>query len=377
MQAQGPDSLSNPNSSVSLQKPAWTAVHYAGDVRSESQARRYATAPSGEEMDDDWMIQYDPPQAALEQMAPNFKAPAVIDNEITKISLSDYRGKWVVLVFYPKDFTFVCPTELIAFSDAQKEFESINTQIIGISTDTEESHLAWIKLPRNKGGLGSMNYPLVADTTKAITARYGTFHETLGIAYRGLFIIDPEGKIQQITLNNLDIGRDVQETKRLVQALQHVREYGTVCPAGWKPGQKDMKGDVKGSLEYFESQYGTGAGEEADEIAPSIKKLRSMAEIKEFISNYPYAVIDYYAPWCGKCRQVGPHIEKLAKKHEKQIHVAKVDVDAPGLKDALAEDVTSLPTFRFYKSGSLVPNGEVVGYKPNVLETQFNALLSK
>ena len=139
-------------------------------------------------------------------------------------------GKYVVLFFWPLDFTFVCPTEIIAYSDAVKRFEEVNCKVIGISTDTEESHLAWVRTPRKKGGLGHMQIPLVADVTKTIAADYGVLIEDIGIALRGLFLIDPEGVLQQITVNNLPVGRNVDETIRLIQAFQFVAKHGEVCP---------------------------------------------------------------------------------------------------------------------------------------------------
>lgn len=142
---------------------------------------------------------------------------AVVDGEFKDISLDDYKGKFVVLFFYPKDWTFVCPTEIIAFSDRAREFEAIGCQLIAASTDTEESHLAWIKTSRKKGGLGHMNIPVLADTTKAIAARYGCLVPESGVALRGLYIINPEGVLEQIIVNNMPIGRSVDETLRLVQ----------------------------------------------------------------------------------------------------------------------------------------------------------------
>eukprot|EP00798_Chlamydomonas_sp_ICE-L_P015511 gene15511-21601_t len=147
---------------------------------------------------------------------------AVLDGEIKSISSEDYKGKYVCLFFYPKDFTFVCPTEIIAFSDRAKEFEALGCQVIAASTDTPECHLAWIRTPRNRGGLGYMQIPIIADVTKVISAKYGVLIEKEGIANRGLFIIDPQGKVCQITINDLPIGRSVDETIRLLSAIQFV-----------------------------------------------------------------------------------------------------------------------------------------------------------
>ncbi|KAG6543441.1 hypothetical protein Mapa_015111 [Marchantia paleacea] len=186
-------------------------------------------------------------------VAPDFEAEAVFDQEFVKIKLSEYIGKkYVVLFFYPLDFTFVCPTEITAFSDKHAEFEKLNTEVIGVSTDSVFSHLAWIQTERKAGGLGDLNYPLVSDLTKKISKDFGVLIPDQGIALRGLFIIDKEGVIQHATINNLAIGRSVEETLRTLQAVQYVQENpDEVCPAGWKPGEKTMKPDSKLSKEYF------------------------------------------------------------------------------------------------------------------------------
>ncbi|KAK7278717.1 hypothetical protein RJT34_23753 [Clitoria ternatea] len=185
--------------------------------------------------------------------APDFEAEAVFDQEFINVKLSDYIGKkYVVLFFYPLDFTFVCPTEITAFSDRYAEFEALNTEILGVSVDSVFSHLAWIQTDRKSGGLGDLNYPLISDVTKSISKSFGVLIPDQGIALRGLFIIDKEGVIQHSTINNLAIGRSVDETKRTLQALQYVQENpDEVCPAGWKPGDKSMKPDPKGSKDYF------------------------------------------------------------------------------------------------------------------------------
>ncbi|XP_058748244.1 2-Cys peroxiredoxin BAS1, chloroplastic-like [Vicia villosa] len=186
-------------------------------------------------------------------VAPDFEAEAVFDQEFIKVKLSDYIGKkYVILFFYPLDFTFVCPTEITAFSDRHAEFDAINTEILGVSVDSVFSHLAWVQSDRKSGGLGDLKYPLVSDITKSISESYGVLIPDQGIALRGLFIIDKEGVIQHSTINNLGIGRSVDETKRTLQALQYVQENpDEVCPAGWKPGEKSMKPDPKLSKDYF------------------------------------------------------------------------------------------------------------------------------
>lgn len=184
-------------------------------------------------------------------IAPDFKATAVFDQEFVDISLSSYKGKYVVLFFYPLDFTFVCPTEITAFSDRYDEFASLNTEILGCSVDSEFSHLAWVQTDRKEGGLGDIKYPLVSDLKKEIATAYDVLTDE-GIALRGLFIIDREGLIQHSTINNLAFGRSVDETLRVLQSIQYVQDNpDEVCPAGWKPGEKTMKPDPSGSKEYF------------------------------------------------------------------------------------------------------------------------------
>jgi len=184
--------------------------------------------------------------------APDFTATAVIDQEFKTIKLSDYRGQYVVLFFYPLDFTFVCPTEITAFSDRAEEFSAINTQILGVSVDSEFSHLAWIQTDRKSGGVGDLNYPLVSDIKKEISAAYNVLDPEAGIALRGLFIIDKDGIIQHATINNLAFGRNVDETLRTLQAIQYVQTNpDEVCPAGWQPGEKTMNPDPVKSKEFF------------------------------------------------------------------------------------------------------------------------------
>ncbi|KAL3839367.1 hypothetical protein ACJIZ3_023958 [Penstemon smallii] len=185
--------------------------------------------------------------------APDFEAEAVFDQEFINIKLSEYIGKkYVILFFYPLDFTFVCPTEITAFSDRYEEFQKLNTEVLAVSVDSVFSHLAWVQTDRKSGGLGDLTYPLVSDVTKSISKKYGVLIPDQGIALRGLFIIDKEGVIQHSTINNLAIGRSVDETLRTLQALQYVQENpDEVCPAGWKPGEKSMKPDPKLSKEYF------------------------------------------------------------------------------------------------------------------------------
>ncbi|WP_168121024.1 peroxiredoxin [Paenibacillus sp. HB172176] len=153
-----------------------------------------------------------------------------------KASLSDYKGKWLVLFFYPLDFTFVCPTEITALSLAADQFKDLNTEILGVSIDSMHSHRAWINTPVNDNGLGQLNFPLAADITKSVASDYGVLIEEEGIALRGLFIIDPEGEVKYQVVNHNDVGRSVEETLRVLQALQS----GGLCPINWKPGQSHL-----------------------------------------------------------------------------------------------------------------------------------------
>ncbi len=183
--------------------------------------------------------------------APNFKATAVLaDNTFKEIELKDYRGKYVVLYFYPLDFTFVCPTEIIEFNRKLDEFKKRGVEVIGVSIDSEFSHFAWKNTPVNEGGIGNIQYPLVADIKKSIARDYDVLIDD-SIALRGLFLIDKEGIVRHQVVNDLPLGRNVDEAIRVVDALQHVEKYGEVCPAGWKPGDDAMKADAKGVADYL------------------------------------------------------------------------------------------------------------------------------
>lgn len=185
--------------------------------------------------------------------APDFSAVAVYDQEFENVSLSDYRGKYVILLFYPLDFTFVCPTEITAFSDAYSTIQSLNAEVLAISVDSEYSHLAWLQTDRDSGGLGDLNYPLVSDLTKQISQSYNVLTEQ-GTALRGLFIIDTQGIIQHALINNLDVGRSVNETLRTLQAIQYVQGHpDEVCPANWQPGNATIISTPQKSKEYFKS----------------------------------------------------------------------------------------------------------------------------
>lgn len=182
--------------------------------------------------------------------APLFTETAVVGREFKDISLESYKGKWVILFFYPLDFTFVCPTEITALSDAAPEFAKRNAEIIGVSTDSKFSHLAWINTPRAEGGLGDIAYPLVADFTKKISDAYGVLLDG-GMALRATFIIDPEGNVQFELVHDLGIGRNVDEVIRNLDALQYVKKHGEVCPAGWRPGKDTMIPDPEKKKDFF------------------------------------------------------------------------------------------------------------------------------
>src|SRR5690606_1538370 len=187
--------------------------------------------------------------------APGFSAQAVINGGeiVENFTLEQFKGKYVVLFFYPKDFTFVCPTELFAFQEKLDEFKSRNVEVVAVSTDTEQSHWGWLQMPKNAGGIQGVKYPIVADTNKTISMNYdvlaGDFDwndegEMIAngelIAYRGLFLIDREGKVRHQLVNDLPLGRSVDEALRIVDALQHLEENGEVCPANWVKGKEAL-----------------------------------------------------------------------------------------------------------------------------------------
>ena len=199
--------------------------------------------------------------------APHFSAPAVLNGSeiVENFSLEQYIGnKYVVFFFYPKDFTFVCPTELHAFNEKMAEFEKRNTVVVACSTDTEESHYSWLQMPKDKGGIDGVTYPVVADTDKTISTNYGVLAgeydyneqgelvaEGPMIAYRGLFLIDKDGMVHHQLVNNFPLGRNVDEVLRMVDALQHFEDKGEVCPANWKEGEDAMQASFSGVADYL------------------------------------------------------------------------------------------------------------------------------
>ncbi len=187
----------------------------------------------------------------VNRAAPDFKATAVMgDGSFKDIKLSDYKGQYVLLFFYPLDFTFVCPSEIIAHDHRIKEFEARNVQVIGVSIDSHFSHFAWRNTPIEKGGIGPVKFPLVADVNHEITRAFGVEHQD-SVAFRATFLIDKAGMVQHATVNNLPLGRNVDEALRLIDALQFTEAHGEVCPAGWKKGDAGMKASTEGVAEYL------------------------------------------------------------------------------------------------------------------------------
>jgi len=183
--------------------------------------------------------------------APDFKAQAVMsDNSFVELKLSDYRGKYVILFFYPLDFTFVCPSEIIAFNQALPQFHKKDAEVIGVSVDSHFTHLAWKNTSPNQGGIGKIDYPLVADLDKNIARDYGVLVND-SVALRGLFLIDKEGIIRHAVINDLSLGRNVDEALRMLDALQFTEKHGEVCPANWREGEEAMKPTAQGVAEYL------------------------------------------------------------------------------------------------------------------------------
>lgn len=223
----------------------------------------------------------------ITQPAPFFKGQAVMpDKQFKEISLDDYRGKWLVLFFYPLDFTFVCPTEILAYSEAATEFKRINTEVLAASCDSKFSHLAWTNQDRKKGGLGEMHIPMLSDETKSISRSYGVLidqGEDAGLPLRGLFIIDPLGILRQVTVNDLPIGRSVEETIRLVNAFQFADEHGEVCPVNWKKGDKAIK--VPNALKTYEEV-------QKDKLKEEKRLVGTSGEVMHLI-KMPYQILNY------------------------------------------------------------------------------------
>lgn len=186
------------------------------------------------------------------KQAPDFKAKAIVNGQIVgDFSLMHYRGKNVVFFFYPLDFTFVCPTELHAFQEHLEEFEKRQAQVVGCSVDSCYSHLAWLNTPKHKGGIQGIDYPLVSDLNKTISRDYDVLMTQEGIAYRGLFLIDKEGIVRHQVVNDLPLGRSVDEALRILDALLYFEKHGEVCPANWRHGKQGFKPSNEGLEQYF------------------------------------------------------------------------------------------------------------------------------
>ena len=188
--------------------------------------------------------------AFVSASAPDFSGEAYLNGEFKKISLSDFKGKKVVLFFYPLDFTFVCPTEIVAFTDKIEEFRKRNTEVVGVSVDSKFTHKAWAETERKDGGIKGVNYPLLSDLNKKVAADYGVLLPD-GIALRGLFIINKDGILKHATINHLDLGRNVDEVLRLLDAVDFSEQHGEVCPANWKKGEKAMKPTAESLKQYM------------------------------------------------------------------------------------------------------------------------------
>uniref|UniRef100_A0A7S1MRX6 thioredoxin-dependent peroxiredoxin n=1 Tax=Neobodo designis TaxID=312471 RepID=A0A7S1MRX6_NEODS len=194
---------------------------------------------------------------AVRYRAPDFSATALLPGgKFGKVSLSDYKGKWVILFFYPLDFTFVCPTEIIEFSRAHETFAANDAQILGVSVDSHFSHLAWSKVPVKEGGIGPISFPLLSDLDKSVSDSYDVLLKSgpdAGVALRGTFIIDPSGIVRHAAVNDLPVGRSVPEVQRLLQAFQFADTNGNVCPSKWKPGGQTIKPNPDDAKEFFAS----------------------------------------------------------------------------------------------------------------------------
>ena len=190
----------------------------------------------------------------VQQPAPSFAGEAFVNGETKKVSLIDYKGKWVCLFFYPLDFTFVCPTEILAFNDDYEKFKALDCEVIGCSVDSVHSHRAWSALAPKEGGIGRLKFPLVADITKDIARDYGVLLPS-GVALRGVFLINPEGKLEYSAVHNLGVGRNVDEVIRVLEGFQYAAKHGEVCPAGWTKGKTGMKATPEGVKTYLSTHH--------------------------------------------------------------------------------------------------------------------------
>jgi peroxiredoxin (alkyl hydroperoxide reductase subunit C) len=193
------------------------------------------------------------PLRVVGKQAPEFELQGYYNGEMKSFKLSDYKGKWVCLLFYPLDFTFVCPTEVLSFSRSAPQFEELDCQVLGISVDSQFVHKAWVDSDKGEGGLGgTLNYPLLADLNKEVARAYGVLEENAGVALRGLFLIDPNGTVMHATINNLPVGRSATEAMRTLKAFQFVASHeGQVCPADWDTGSETMTATAEGMREFL------------------------------------------------------------------------------------------------------------------------------
>jgi len=189
--------------------------------------------------------------------APEFTAPAVMPDNTIKpdFGLGGFKDRYVVLFFYPLDFTFVCPTEILEFNRKLANFKELGAEVVGVSVDSQFSHLAWKNTPVEKGGIGNVQYPLVADLTKQISRDFGVLSEDAGVAFRGTFLIDKQGVVRHAVINDLGLGRNIDEAARMVQALRHLEQHGEVCPANWHEGEDAMTPSPEGVAKYL-SKHG-------------------------------------------------------------------------------------------------------------------------
>lgn len=190
------------------------------------------------------------------QKAPDFKAKAIVDGQTKEISLSDFNGKNKILIFYPADFSFICPTELFAFQEKIKDFQERNTVLIAISVDNIYSHERWLESPRDEGGVKGITYPIASDITKKMSTDYQTLDEKEGVALRGLIIIDTDNIIQAQSVYNMNVGRDITEVLRVLDAILFIQEHGQVCPANWAKGQAALTPTHNGLKEYLKEERG-------------------------------------------------------------------------------------------------------------------------
>lgn len=187
------------------------------------------------------------------KQAPNFSCEAVINGQIKSLTLSDFSDSYKLIFFYPLDFTFVCPTELHGLQENKHEFDVRNVVILAASIDSIHSHLAWLKTPKSEGGIAGITYPLLSDIHKTIAASYGVLNEEVGVALRGVFLLDKNNVVQYMSVNNLALGRSIEEILRVIDSVMHVEKVGEVCPINWSAGKQGMKPTIEGVTTYFKA----------------------------------------------------------------------------------------------------------------------------